>query len=171
VGLCNRYNWASGLAVPVDGGLTLRGRRLFGNNKTVRGILAGSLGTAVVMALQAKVCHRISSARALEYSDYSIIQPWLLGFVLGLARMLSELPNSFLKRQLDIQPGQLGGGAWLPVFYLLDRFDYLPATWILCSRLVRITLGRVAISIVLIFLADHIANLVGYRLRMRRSLH
>jgi len=171
VGLCNRYDWARCLAVAVDGGLTLRGRRLFGNNKTVRGVLAGALGTAVVMTLQAEVGHRLGPVRVLEYVDYSAIRPWRFGFLLGLARMLSELPNSFVKRQLDIQPGQLGGGAWLPVCYLLDRFDYLPATWLVCSRLVRLTPRRAVISIVLVFIADHLANFVGYHTGMRRSLH
>ncbi len=171
VGLCTRNNWAAVLAWPIDRGLTLRGRRLFGDNKTFRGVMAGALGTALAMTLQAKVLHVLPAARALEYFDYSLLRPWRLGFLLGLVRMLSELPNSFAKRQLDIPPGQLGRGIWAPVFYLLDHLDYLPGTWIVLANLVDVTISRVLGSVVIVFVAHHLASILGYCLGMRRSIH
>jgi CDP-2,3-bis-(O-geranylgeranyl)-sn-glycerol synthase len=48
----------------------------------------------------------------------------LLGFACGLAFMLAELPNSFLKRQFDVLPGGLPSQPWLrPFCFLLDRVD------------------------------------------------
>jgi CDP-2,3-bis-(O-geranylgeranyl)-sn-glycerol synthase len=48
----------------------------------------------------------------------------LLGFACGLAFMLAELPNSFLKRQFDVAPGALPVQPWLrPICALLDRVD------------------------------------------------
>ena len=38
--------------------------------------------------------------------------------------MAGELPNSFIKRQLDVAPGQPAGGRCLrPLFFLVDRLD------------------------------------------------
>src|SRR6185369_11647711 len=39
-GLCIRFGLLRGLAVPIDGGRRWRGKRLFGDNKTYRGIVA-----------------------------------------------------------------------------------------------------------------------------------
>jgi hypothetical protein len=159
------------LAFPVDGGVTFRGRRLFGNNKTFRGIGAGALGTAMCLAFQARMLHHVPAIRALEYVDYSTIGPWRFGLILGLTRMLSELPNSCLKRQMDIPPGGFGTGIWWLVFYILDTLDYLPGTWIVFSTLVEVTFSRVMLSTVLVFIAHHLATLVGYCCGMRRSIH
>jgi CDP-diglyceride synthetase len=171
VGLCTRYNWAAALAWPVDRGVTVRGRPLFGDNKTFRGVLAGTLGTALVMVLQGKVLHLLGAARALEYVDNSRLPLWRLGLLLGLTRMLSELPNSFAKRQLDIPPGHLAQGGWTAVFYVQDHLDYLPATWIVLAWLVQVTVSRVLVSVVVVFAAHHLASAVGYWLGMRRSIH
>jgi hypothetical protein len=159
------------LALPLDGGLTLHGKRLFGDNKTLRGLLVGSAGTALIMALQAKALHKIPATKALEYTDYAFIPAWRLGIVLGLTRMLSELPNSFLKRQMNIRAGNLGTGVWLPIFYLLDLLDYLPGCWIVVARLVRVTERRVIMSIALALVVHQASNCIGYLLGMKRAIH
>jgi hypothetical protein len=171
VGMCTRFNWMPSLAWPVDRGLTLCGHRLFGDNKTFRGVLAGTLGTALAMVLQGRVFHRLGAARALEYVDYSRLPLFRLGLLLGFTRMLSELPNSFAKRQLDIPPGHLAQGHWAAVFYILDHLDYLPGSWTVLAGLVEVTISRVLMSTVVVFAAHHLASAVGYWLGMRRSIH
>jgi CDP-archaeol synthase len=169
LGLCIRYNWAAFIAVPIDGRATMRGRRLFGDNKTLRGLIAAGLGTAVAMALQAQVLHYLPPARALEYFDYSTIQPWSFGFLLGLAGMASELPNSFFKRQLDIPPGRMAKGRWLPVFYIWDQVDVLLGSWIVFAQVIEVTLRQVLVSIVVVFVIHQLVNLAGYALGMRKT--
>jgi hypothetical protein len=171
VGLCTRFNWMPGLAWPVDRGRTVRGHRVFGDNKTFRGVLAGTLGTAVAIELQGKVLHLFGPARALEYVDYSRLPLARLGLLLGLTRMLSELPNSYAKRQLDIPPGHLAHGHCAAVFYVLDHLDYLPGGWMVLARFVRVTLSRVLVSTLVVFAAHHLASALGYWLGMRRSMH
>jgi hypothetical protein len=89
-GLCIRFKLASALARPLDGGAQFRGRRLFGDNKTFRGLLFVGLGTGLLFPLWV---HLPDLARftGLEKSG--------LGFGVGVCAMLAELPNSFLKRQ------------------------------------------------------------------------
>ncbi|MCL2826371.1 MAG: CDP-archaeol synthase [Eggerthellaceae bacterium] len=83
------------LQVPMDGGRVLKdGRRIFGDNKTWKGFF----GMIVLSALSAWAFWR----GAFPY-------PYLCGAWLGLAYVLFELPNSFIKRRLDISAGKNGG--------------------------------------------------------------
>src|SRR5262249_24549784 len=99
-----------GLAVPLDRGLQLRGRRLFGDNKTWRG--------AIVM-----VAATAGWAAALPAPAPSAG----LGALMGLGYVLGELPNSLVKRQLDVPPGSAARGAAGPLFWLVDQVDSLAA--------------------------------------------
>lgn len=169
-GLCIRFNWLAFLVYPLDFHLTHRRRRLFGNNKTFRGLLLFSIGTALVFFIQATFFHSVPSLSALEAFDYNATKPLLLGFLMGFAAMLSELPNSYLKRQLDIAPGAAGRGVWLPVFYFLDQVDILMGIWLVLSGIMTVTLERVLISVLFIFITHQIITVVGYLLGMRHTI-
>ena len=81
--------------IPMDGGKTLKdGKRILGDNKTWKGFF----GMILLTALAAQVVW----IQAFQYS-------FLCGAWLGLAYALFELPNSFFKRRLSIQPGKNGG--------------------------------------------------------------
>jgi CDP-diglyceride synthetase len=108
-------------AIPLDGGFRLRGRRLFGANKTVRGLVVMVPAAAAAFALLAAAAE--DAARAwlwpISLGSYAWLGAWAaVGFMAG------ELPNSLLKRQLDIAPGARpeGRGAALGHF-ILDRLD------------------------------------------------
>ncbi|HLY37115.1 MAG TPA: CDP-archaeol synthase [Candidatus Binatia bacterium] len=126
-----------GLArLPLDGGLTVRGRRLLGDNKTVRGAVAMIGATAAFVALQAALVARAGWARTLSLVDFRTVPPLVWGLVLGGGYVVGELPNSFVKRQLDVPPGGRAAGALAPVFWLFDEVDSLagvllcmPAVW------------------------------------------
>ena len=140
-GFCMKFKWLSFLGWPIDGGRTFRGRQLFGPNKTYRGIIAVGLGTAAGFGIQATVLHQLNSFRNLKIIDFSNLN-WLpLGFVLGVAAMLSELPNSFVKRQIGIAPGAAGNGVVGMLFYFIDQIDlYWVCGW--CCRLLSRLLCR-----------------------------
>jgi CDP-archaeol synthase len=167
-GLCIKYGWLQSLARPIDGGLVLRGRRLFGNNKTYRGVAAVAFGTAAGVAVQI-VLHRLGVARHLELLDYSRPSVIALGLAFGTAAMLSELLNSLLKRQIGIGPGAAVGGTWGALFYVLDQVDMLVGVWIVLSLAVGVTGVRVLWSVVFLFIAHQLLTMVGYRLGMRAT--
>lgn len=169
-GLCMKFNRLAFLAKPIDRGSTLRGRRVFGENKTVRGFLVFSLGTATVFAMQAYLGLESAACRALETFDYRGVPSFLFGFTLGLAAMLSELPNSFLKRQLDVASGAPAPGVWLPLFYLIDQVDMLLGTWLLLALVTEVTLTRVLVSAAVVLLMHQVINFLGYYLGMRKTL-
>lgn len=65
----------------------------FGANKTIRGFLFLPVVNALVLSLLDIVF------------SLSVHEPILLGLALGIAYLLSELPNSYLKRRFGIAPG------------------------------------------------------------------
>ena len=119
-----KLRWFPSLAdIPLDGGLTWRGRRLFGANKTVRGAVVMVAATAIA----AWVCTWLSAgAPALPVQHE---QPLWWGALLGAGYILGELPNSAAKRQLDIEPGAAAPTTThpglRPLFWLVDQVDFL----------------------------------------------
>src|ERR1700716_3162945 len=112
----------AGLAVPIDRGLQWRGKPVFGPRKTWRGVIIMTTLSALVAGGQAMAARHSARLRALSPFDYGRTNPWLLGFTLGLGYCLAELPNSFVKRRLDIAPaGTTDKWAWLQ--YPVDQAD------------------------------------------------
>lgn len=67
----------------------------------------------------------------------TIVQYGLLGCLVGLGFMLGELPNSFVKRQFDIKPGEAPIQPLArSVCFLVDRFDSILGGMIVLSFVV-----------------------------------
>lgn len=168
-GLCIRFGWLHRLAVPIDRGICFRGRRLFGPNKTVRGIVLVGLGNMVVFGVQSAVLHSIDWLRACEAFDYTSVNGWLFGMIMGLAAGLAELPNSFAKRQLDISAGRAGGGATGAICFFFDQVDVLVGVWPVWAWVVQPTVTRVLLSVIMLFFAHQGVTVIGYALGLRRT--
>ena len=115
--------WSRRFALPLDGGATFRGRRIFGANKTVRGLVVMVPATAAAFALVAGLAGRGQPEAvglwALPTWRYALLGAWV-----GLGFMLGELPNSFVKRQLGIAPGDRAHGTARAVWQFIgDRAD------------------------------------------------
>lgn len=108
-------------ALPLDGGAILRGRPVFGPNKTLRGFVvmvpAASAAFAILAALAPGAAERWLWPMSLP--SYALAGAWA-----GFGFMAGELPNSFLKRQLDIPSGAAPREPRAAAFhFVLDRFD------------------------------------------------
>jgi hypothetical protein len=107
----------------LDGGMKLRGRDLFGANKTVRGavvmICATMFWTSILDGIQAA----LNLDADLRYIPIDQLGSLSLGFLLGSAYIVGELPNSLVKRQLNIHPGSAASGPLQKLFWLVDQVD------------------------------------------------
>lgn len=107
------------LKIPLDLGKTYRGKRIFGDHKTFRGILLMMLFTWVGTAFLEFLSDRFEGINKLNIFDFDSHSALFYGLILGLAYTLAELPNSFFKRQSGIPEGS--AGTWINV--LVDQSD------------------------------------------------
>lgn len=113
--------------VPMDQGRVLAdGERLFGDNKTWKGfwgMVAASAGWLFFFECLARWFPQTFAGALFPFQDWSPGMGLIYGTIWGLFYVLFELPNSYLKRRLKIQPGQNGPG-WLGRFFqILDQSD------------------------------------------------
>lgn len=121
-----RSDVAALFSQPVDLGLRLRGRRLFGDNKRLCGFMVLPVAAAASFALLGLLRDALPAGLAQGMWSLRPGQYAGLGFVAGLAFMLAELPNSFVKRQLDVAPGSQPRNPWFrAAFTCVDRLDSL----------------------------------------------
>jgi hypothetical protein len=101
-----KWDIFASLNIPVSGSR-------FGSNKTWRGFILLPLLNAVSTVITASIASIPSGAP---------IHIGLLGFLSGLAYLLSELPNSYIKRLAGIPPGEKAATNRY-FFHLLDKTD------------------------------------------------
>lgn len=85
-------------------------RKLFGKNKTWRGFI-------FVPMVNASVLYMVNII-----FDFQLPKTFYIGYSLGFAYMLFELPNSYMKRRLGIQPGAKATSNKV-LFMLIDKTD------------------------------------------------
>ncbi len=122
-----RYDLLRWLRQPLDGGATWRGRRIFGANKTVRGALVMLLGVLLATVVLEALWPAWWDALPRDLRDAG---PVVVGALVGLGIVLGELPNSFLKRRLDIAPGSQRRSAGGLALTILDQGDLVVGVWI-----------------------------------------
>ena len=155
--------------LPLDGGRTVRGRRLFGHNKTVRGAVVMIGATAAASLLLALAARVLPGGDALAVADVQADHPLAWGALLGAGYIVGELPNSFVKRQLGIAPGAPAHGHLRGVFWIADQVDSLLGILLLLS-LVWVPTPAAAFGLLVLTLAVHpamAAIMVGLRLKQR----
>jgi len=111
-------------AIPVDCGWRVRGKRVFGENKMLRGFIvmipaAGLSFGFLYLLLRTAAPELARLLWPLVPSQY-----FAVGLLAGSGFMLGELPNSFMKRQFGIEPGRMPlHPACRPFFFLIDHLD------------------------------------------------
>jgi hypothetical protein len=151
------------LARPLDGGLCFRGRRVFGDNKTWRGAVVMSSGVVV----SAVVLCRTRWFRSRLPDGLEDASPVAYGALLAAGTVAGELPNSFLKRQLGIAPGErrwTPGGVALVVF---DQADFLLGIWVALLPLWRMPARDLAEAFAVVVGVHMGINVVGYAIGAR----
>tara|TARA_Y100000310_G_C20699863_1_gene828703 strand:+ start:3168 stop:3677 length:510 start_codon:yes stop_codon:yes gene_type:complete len=96
------------LSSPVDFGLTFRGKRVFGDHKTWRGLVFGTI--VAIVAVYVERAFGVFPG----FSEYGFV---VLGIVLGLGSLLGDMVESFVKRQIGREPGS----SWL----VWDQIDWI----------------------------------------------
>ncbi|MGJ6981437.1 CDP-archaeol synthase [Aestuariimicrobium soli] len=162
---------------PIDGGATLPdGRRLFGDNKTWNGLIGVTVLGILAGLLWGWIGHlgpgpaNAIGRHNLFLLDHAPTAGWtaLTGGLLGLAYGLFELPNSFLKRRLDIRPGHTADTRHSWLFVVLDQIDSVVGCAIVLALLAPVSVALFVGIIVVGGVTHLLLNLVLYAVKLRK---
>lgn len=169
-----KSKYMKALQRPMDGGRNfVDGRRIFGDNKTWKGFLGYLLLNMLCMVLWGFVC---GAAGLEEYNFFyqSVANTpagnLLIGLFLGLAYGISELPNSFLKRRLDIVPGKSLKGAAKGFFVFLDQADSVFGCVLVVCLYAPMTVGFYLLYVVVGAATHIVINILLYFLKLRKNM-
>jgi CDP-archaeol synthase len=126
-----RSRWSRTFQIPLDCGRTFAGRRIFGDNKTWRGLMVMIPATGAAFALLAGLRPLAPGAWSRGLWPLDQMTYCWLGLWAGMGFMVGELPNSFLKRRLDVGPGLAPSHPGLRLMCLiLDRIDSIAGAFV-----------------------------------------
>ena len=169
VGIAIRFGWVRRWGRPIDAGLCWRERRLLGANKTWCGLAMFCLGTSLSYAAQAALLSGAETFVASGLVRYGAAGNAGVGLLVGLGAMLSELPDSFAKRRIGIEPGESGTGPAAALFHALDQVDVLAGAWLVLVLFVPVRPAAVLWSLATVFVAHQLLTRAGYALGMRAT--
>jgi len=104
------------LSTPVDFGKNLKKRRIFGQNKTWKGIILAPIAGLIIFWVQKLLFPYLKTISLIDYSAGGV-GSLELGVLLGIGAAIGSLANSFFKRRVGIKAGK----SW-PV---LDQIDFV----------------------------------------------
>lgn len=112
---------------PMDGGAVCSdGKRILGANKTWKGFLGMIFLTAFwmwIFGLLASAFPLAENLSLMNYNAFSSAEEWIFGALWGLGYVLFELPNSYVKRRMDIPPGENRQDLVGNMFKFIDQAD------------------------------------------------
>lgn len=155
----NKIPFVNQFKTPLDFGKTYKGKRIFGQNKTWRGLIGGVITASLTLLIQVWLFNTSSWLQNnIILIDYSSVSLWL-GPLLGAGALLGDAVESFFKRQLNVASGE----PWFP----FDQIDYIIGG-ILLSSLVTTLPGYVNVTILLVWFGMHLIwSYIGFLLGLK----
>ena len=163
------------LKIPIDNGKVLKdGRRLFGDNKTWKGFWGMIVFTSfwfIVSEFLVKNFLCVKELSLIPFDSFNFpFSAWLFGAIWGFAYVFAELPNSYAKRRLNIEPGKKGSGFLGYLFYFIDQGDSVIGCLIALPIFYKASFAD-AFAIFIIGSAVHLlTNLVLYKAKLKREV-
>lgn len=148
------------LSAPIDAGLTWRGKRLFGANKTWRGLLFGIFMAVIVVYIQQLLWqHNVITLFSDELMQYLVYSPVVLGFLFGFGALAGDFIESFAKRQAGIASGK----SWFP----FDQIDYVLGGSIAIAMVADLSLIYYGLILIVWFGMHLLFSYIGYLLKLK----
>lgn len=146
VPLINRWK------TPLDFGMTVRGQRMFGKNKTWRGLISGMLISGITAWLLYPY---------LGTDTGNTLSHFIIGASLGFGALLGDAIESFFKRQIGIP----SGSSWI----VFDQIDYVVGAILFSLPFVRLNLIDYVFVVITYFCLHFIVSYIGYVLGFKEK--
>ena len=159
---------------PIDGGKKLKDKkRIFGDNKTWKGLF-GYIVLNIIFSVLFGYIWNITNLEKYNFfymnHENTFLFNVLIGFLLGLGYSLFELPNSFIKRRLDIKPGKTTSGFKKIFFIILDQADSVFGIALVVWLFYPIGIWIYLFYIVLGTVTHLLVNMLLYFLHLRKNM-
>ena len=162
------------LNVPIDNKKKLKdGKRIFGDNKTWKGFIGYIILGCFASIIWGLVCDKCGLNGYNYYYEANSNTIWfnaVVGLLIGLFYALFELPNSFLKRRLDITPGKTIKGKKKILFIILDQADSVFGVCLVVAMFHPMSFIFYIQYVLLGALTHLVINILLYILRLRKNM-
>jgi Putative integral membrane protein DUF46. len=163
------------LSKPIDNYKVLNdNERLFGDNKTWKGFIGMIIFGAICTAIWGFICG--TSGYLFEHNylysnlENNIVNNILMGALFGLAYAVFELPNSFMKRRLKIDPGKRLTGIKGALFVFIDQADSVVGCVLVLSIVHSMSLGFFLLYIFIGAFTHIVINILLYFCKLRKNM-
>lgn len=142
------------LNAPLDAGKSWRGKRIFGEHKTWRGLAVGVFAATAATTLQWLLAQIPSVNSYFAPLNYAHAPFLLMGILFGVGVIAGDAIESFFKRQAGIKPGH----SWFP----FDQIDYIIGGALAVAPIMRLTLVQYAWMLGLWLIIHMAGTYLGY---------
>lgn len=161
--------------IPIDSGKSFKdGKRIFGDNKTWKGFFGYVWLSITMYGLWGFVSSKSDFLMIHNYFYYTHSNHFnyniSVGALLGFGYAVFELPNSFLKRRLDIEPGKTISGFKKVFFIFLDQADSVIGCAFVVWLFYDIGMLRFVKLVVLGAVTHIFVNMLLYLLGLRKNM-
>lgn len=162
------------LQIPMDGGKSLKdGKRIFGDHKTWKGFIGYIIWNVVCMVVWGLIC-KVAGLEHYNmlYTNYenTITFNLAAGGLVGFGYALFELPNSFLKRRLGIEPGKSMSGMLKAFFVFFDQADSVFGCVLVVCIFAPMSVGFYFLYVVVGAVTHIIINMLLYACKLRKNM-
>ncbi|MAH01963.1 hypothetical protein CMO87_01905 [Candidatus Woesearchaeota archaeon] len=151
-------NIFNNLKFPIDFNKKIKNKPIFGKNKTFRGLIFGILFAVIIAYLQFLFYNNnlFVNISIVNYSDWLLI-----GLLMGFGTIFGDLVESFVKRRMNYESGK----SFIP----WDQMDFVIGALIFVYPIVKLSLNKIIIILLLSFILHIIANHIAFYTGVRRE--
>jgi len=148
------------MALPIDGGVIYKGKRLIGANKSYRGLFGGALFGMGAAMLQKYFLADLGfmTLAPLEEWSYGIVATF--GALFGLGALVGDAVESFFKRRVGVECGR----PWPP----FDQLDFVVGGLIFASPFYLPSWQHILAMILITPLLHLAVNVLAYFLGLKK---
>lgn len=145
-------------AFPLDFNKSLGGKPILGKNKTFRGLVCGLVFAIIIARIQflLKDLFVIKSISILDYNNWLII-----GILLGSGALTGDAVKSFIKRRMNIAPGNS--------LAFFDQIDFVVGALAFIFIIRKLDWIFISAAIIVSYALNVIVNYISYSLKIRRD--
>lgn len=151
--LSRKIKFLKPLNIPVDFGKSLNGYRIFGDHKTWRGVICGTISGIIIVVLQ-RYFYQFEWAKEISLINYQEVNIFLFGFLISFGAVFGDLLLAFFKRRQNIQPGK----PWIP----FDQINFVIGAFLFLTPFFKIPLSIWGTILILTFFLHILGNHIAY---------